>query len=269
MLGGTKSEFFEFIDQYKALIQKHIPGDFDFEYDSRLYMLPVHRHLESIVRLLPKGARLLDLGCGRGHYSAYLEQRGLKATGLEVHDPRPGDDFLHNQDRSVLEKYPALMEEASKKHGFSFSYFDGKNLPFPAESFEAVLFYATFEHVPVSSIEQIVREAARVLVPGGWVFVFRCPSALAWKEHLTRRLGLGAHEKLYGKKEILGLLKNGGFTVRHFDRSDFFPVHVLPIQKTINALAGPLLWLEALLKWTPLRFFFHHFEISARKDGGK
>jgi SAM-dependent methyltransferase len=262
---GSEGDFFRFVDEYHALIRKHIPGEFHYEYDSRLYMLPVHAHLEKVLASLRPGAHVLDLGCGRGHYSAYLAMRGLKVTGIEVKSPKAGDDFLHNQDPTVIRKYPRLLAEASRTYGFKFSYFNGRDLAFRDGAFDAVLFYATFEHVPVQDIMHLTEEAFRVTQPGGWAFIFRCPSALAWKEHLTRRLGLGAHEKLYAKKEILGLLRGAGWKLESFDRSDFFPVHINPVQAWVNRLTLPLLWVEGALKWTPLRLFFHHFEIAARR----
>src|ERR1019366_8276554 len=114
---GTQAGFFRFVDRYHALISRHIPGTYNFEYDSRLYMLPVHRHLEMVVAATPAGGRVLEPGCGRGHYCAYLNQRGLQAEGYEVTDPAPGDDFLHNQDKSAITRYPALWAEAKADYG--------------------------------------------------------------------------------------------------------------------------------------------------------
>jgi hypothetical protein len=78
-------------------------------------------------------------------------------------------------------------------------------------------------------------------------------------------LGLGAHEKLYGKGEALGILRGAGYRIESFSRSDLFPGYVGGAQALVNALAKPFLALEALLRWTPLAFIFHHFEITVRK----
>lgn len=263
----SEAGFFKFVEEYHTLIRKHIPGDFHYEYDSLVYMLPVYRHLREVALKTPSGGSILDLGCGRGHYAAYLSIHGLQCLGIEVRDPKPGDDFLHNQDPGVLRRYKALWREARSIYGADFSYFNGKDLDFPDAGFDSVLFYATYEHVPVEYIARMTAEVFRVLKPGGRVFIYRCPSAWAWKEHLTRRLGLGAHEKLYGKREILGLLGGAGFGIESFGRSDFFPAHVNPAQGLVNALARPMLVLESLLMLTPLRLFAHHFEIVARKPG--
>ncbi len=46
---------------------------------------------------------------------------------------------------------------------------DGHRLPFPDETFDAVLSFAVLEHV--ADPAQVVREAARVLKPGGCVYI--------------------------------------------------------------------------------------------------
>jgi SAM-dependent methyltransferase len=257
----SQAGFFRFLEQYKALIMRHVPGHYNFEYDSRLYMLPVHKHLAQVAALTPPGGRILDLGCGRGHFSAYLAQQGFQVEGYEVADPRAGDDFLHNQDPSTITHYPALWADVKATYGCDCHYYDGSHFPAADASFDTVLFYASFEHVPVEHIRSAVAESFRVLKPGGRAFVYRCPSSWAWKEHLTRNLGMGAHEKLYGKGEALGILKDAGFRLQSFERSDFFPAHVGPIQSWVNAAAPAFLALEAPLRWTPLAYLFHHFEI--------
>jgi SAM-dependent methyltransferase len=262
---GSEADFFRFLEEYQGLISKNVPGDYDFEYRSKLYMLPVYRHLEQVIASTPAGGKVLELGCGRGHFGAYLSMRGLKVEGLEVTNPQPGDDFLHNQDRSTIDHYPKLWAEAKELYGCDCHYYDGEHFPMADASFDTVLFYASFEHVPVAAIQGVTNESFRVLKPGGYSFIFRCPSSLAWKEHLTRLLGLGAHEKRYGKGEALGILRAAGYRIEHFTRSDFFPGYVGGAQALVNALAKPLLALEQVLLWTPLAFIYHHFEITVRK----
>lgn len=45
-----------------------------------------HAFLDKLIELLqlPKGAKILDLGCGRGRHSIYLADKGFNVTGLDI-----------------------------------------------------------------------------------------------------------------------------------------------------------------------------------------
>jgi 2-polyprenyl-3-methyl-5-hydroxy-6-metoxy-1,4-benzoquinol methylase len=262
---GSEAAFFRFLEEYEALISRHVPGDYEFEYRSKLYMLPVYRHLERVAAATPPGGRILEIGCGRGHFSAYLAMRGFQVEGLEVDNPQPGDDFLHNQDTATINHYPKLWAQAKQDYGADCHYYDGVKIPASEGAYDTVLYYASFEHIPVAAIQAVADDSFRVLKPGGSAFIFRCPSDWAWKEHLTRFLKMGAHEKLYGKGEALSILRRAGYQLVSFQRSDLFPGYVGPLQGLVNAGAKPLLALEAVLRWTPLAYIYHHFEIEVRK----
>lgn len=264
---GSLQGFLDFIQEYRALLQKYIPSNFVYDHDSLLYTIPAHRHMEDIVASLPKGAKLLDLGCGRGNFGAYLSTRGLDVVGLEIKNPSVADDFLNQQDfgENLVGKYPLIYKEAQKRYGGKFGYFNGKDLPFKKNSLDGVMFYAAYEHIPVGVVKHMTEEAFRVLKPGGKAYIYRCPSQLAWKEHLTRFLFNEAHEKRYWKSEIFGLLKGAGFKVIQFGRSDFWPAFPKLFNNNLNAITPFLLASEKILLLTPFRFFFHHFEIMVEK----
>lgn len=57
-------------------------------------------------------------------------------------------------------------------------YYDGKNLPFENDSFDAVLCSEVFEHV--FNLDEVLKELNRVLKPGG-IILITCP--FVWKEH--------------------------------------------------------------------------------------
>lgn len=115
---------------------------------------PVERHfVELSASLDVAGRRVLDAGCGQGAFVARLHRAGARAFGLEV-DPR--------------------TLEAARSTGVpdtQLTLSDGRTLPYPDGAFEGVCFVFSLHHVPGDARAGMLAEAARVLVPGGHLFV--------------------------------------------------------------------------------------------------
>ncbi|MDB6114577.1 MAG: Methyltransferase type 11 [Lacunisphaera sp.] len=89
---------------------------------------------------------LLDVGCGNSPFRHLLDPAHTRYQGADV---QAAADFgYHNPD---------------------VVYFDGRVLPFPDASFEAVLCTEVLEHVAAPA--EIIREMHRVLKPGGLLLV--------------------------------------------------------------------------------------------------
>ncbi len=100
---------------------------------------------------LPKGARILDGGCGLGDWALYLHGQGFAATGLD----------LSAQTVAKLQAgYPHV----------EFAAGDLRATPFPDGHFDAYLSWGVFEHFEAGPGE-CLREALRILRPGGLLFV--------------------------------------------------------------------------------------------------
>jgi len=117
------------------------------DYDSRRYVT-INRwdpaHLEKVDRLLSlsDGQRVLEVGCGQGHLTKRLADRGIDITGV---DANPKASEIAGTDRVI--------------------YMKGEDLEFGDESFDAVLSVHALEHIP--PLDQAISEMARVLKPGG------------------------------------------------------------------------------------------------------
>jgi ubiquinone/menaquinone biosynthesis C-methylase UbiE len=85
--------------------------------------------------------KLLEIGCGTGHFTRWLDSKGLECYGL---------DLSH------------LMLKEAKKHWPNGSLLQGESshLPFKDKSFDIVAFIACLEYM--LNIEKVVNEAARV-----------------------------------------------------------------------------------------------------------
>ncbi len=117
-------------------------------YDSSRYVR-VNRwdptHLAKVTRLLDPGpgAKVLEVGCGRGHLTrAMVEDLGLDVIGTDVNP--------NAEDEAVIDRVRSMSAE---------------RLEFPDEQFDHIVAVHAIEHIP--PIEMAFAEMARVLKPGG------------------------------------------------------------------------------------------------------
>lgn len=116
-------------------------------YDSRRYAL-VNRwdpsHLERVDRLLPlaPGSKVLEVGCGSGHLTRRLAERGIDIVGIDA-NPQAGaiahSDLVRTMRAEALE--------------------------FDDDEFDAIVSIHAIEHIP--ALEVALSEMARVLKPDG------------------------------------------------------------------------------------------------------
>ena len=117
------------------------------EYDSRRYAL-VNRwdpsHLRRIDRLLPlqPGQRVLEVGCGQGHLTLRLAERGIDIVGIDANP-----------------NAPEVAGSPLVRHMLA------EDLDFVDAEFDALVSVHAIEHIP--PLEQAAAEMARVLKPGG------------------------------------------------------------------------------------------------------
>jgi aminoglycoside 6-adenylyltransferase len=92
------------------------------------------------------GRRTLEVGCGDGRVARDLAARGHRVTGVDI--------------------APAMVRLAAEADPVGeYRVADAAALPFADESFDVVVAYNSL--MDVDDLEGAVREAARVLVPGG------------------------------------------------------------------------------------------------------
>lgn len=88
------------------------------------------------------GRRVLDLGCGKGRFARPLAEAGAEVVGIDVS--------------------AAMLADA---RGIARVRASARRLPFAAGTFDAVIAVEVFEHL--AAIDDVLREARRVLCPGG------------------------------------------------------------------------------------------------------
>jgi SAM-dependent methyltransferase len=96
-----------------------------------------------------EGARsALEVGCGTGHFTRWLAERGLHVTGLDTS--------------------PAMLAEARRRDSPSCVLGDALMLPFPARAFDLAFLITTLEFVsdPLHALAEAVRVARQGVLVG-------------------------------------------------------------------------------------------------------
>ncbi len=99
------------------------------------------------------GSRIIDIGCGEGDLTRSLARGGAVTTGIDPHEGR-------------IEKARAASEGLSA----NFEVGIGEKLPYPDGEFDVALLSNSLHHVPEDRMGATIREAIRVVRPGGLVY---------------------------------------------------------------------------------------------------
>ena len=171
--------------------------------------------------------RVLHWGRGWGQLTKLLTDRGLEVTSFEYD---PTEEGVRTSEFDV---YPGLFATLSS---------DSRALPFPDDSFEAVLSMGVLEHVedPGASLDEI----RRVLVPGGTFYCYKLPNRQSYLEFVARRSGRmyihgqAPNDRLYDVASAVDLVRRHGFEVIEARRSNMLPLAVTG--RATDALAAPI-----------------------------
>jgi cyclopropane fatty-acyl-phospholipid synthase-like methyltransferase len=154
--------------------------------------------------------KVLDWGCGWGYISHGLKARGLEVVSTDYEPEEPG--------RRPSRHFPDVEIELLA---------DPVVLPFPDNTFDAVLSLGVLEHVadPGASLDEL----HRVLQPGGTLYLFKLPNRYSWLEWVARRLGLEYHgmrpeDTLYTVRSAVSLVQAHGFEVRSARLANMLPL---------------------------------------------
>jgi ubiquinone/menaquinone biosynthesis C-methylase UbiE len=113
------------------------------------------------------GRRVLDIGCGLGGKTVAYAEAKARVTGVDLSE-------------SNIARCAAFARERGVDAAFAAG--DAERLPFAGGSFDAVIANDSLEHF--ANPEAALRELARVLRPGGSIFLFFTP----WKSPLGSHL---------------------------------------------------------------------------------
>ncbi len=137
--------------------------------------------------------RLLDLGCGWGHFLAVARERGWEPYGLE---PLAGHALYARAHTGATVVTDILREDT-----------------FPGDFFDAATAFQVFEHLPdpAGDLERL----HRMLKPGGLILI-EVPNIATWSVRLLRqyhRHFVPDHLTFFSPRTLTALLQGKGFRV--------------------------------------------------------
>ena len=167
--------------------------------------------VERVAAELPGGAKILDAGAGEGRYRSLFSEQDYVTVDLAVGDP--------DWDYTNLDLVPNLSR-----------------LPFPEDTFDAVLSTQTLEHL--SEPGRFLREASRVLRPGGRLFL-TAPQCF--------RLHQEPHDYFrYTEFGLRYLIERAGMTVESIEPQGgyfwFLGDAIRPLHRRLFGKERPLAW---------------------------
>ncbi|MCA9361874.1 class I SAM-dependent methyltransferase [Candidatus Kaiserbacteria bacterium] len=199
-----------FFDRYTVLDED--PYASAFAYGRKKLFAKMDKMIDD--RLKGEG-QVLELACGTGYYLKHLREKGYTMTGLE-----PAEGMRAR----AKEKNPGVEIKEGVVNA----------LPFPDNSFDAVVSVELFRYLEAEDIKKGYEEVLRVLKPGGFMVVT-----------LVNRYALDAFqfsyqakllmEKLFGKQII-----NYCDSVTPAGMRRYFKQHFNQDAETASALFAPL-----------------------------
>lgn len=171
--------------------------------------------LPVFLEALPKGAVVIDAGCGLARWVFYLRARGYRVIGTDC-------------------AFAALAQ--ARRHQATAPLFvsDTLQLPLRDESVGGIISLGVVEHA-IEGPHRALRELRRVLRPGG-VALVAVPYNNPWRRALInqlrrfrdwqkRRAGfkLDFAEYRFSARELAGFLRDSGFEVESVYADDFTP----------------------------------------------
>ena len=106
--------------------------------------------LRRFVELLPKGARVLDVGCGSGDAALYFKEQGFYVECID---------------------FSERMVEVCKQRGLDARVMDMEDMTFEAECFDGVWASASLLHIPKNNTQKVIDKFYELLKSGGVCYI--------------------------------------------------------------------------------------------------
>lgn len=171
--------------------------------DDRAWVLPLIARFRSF---LQPDDLIVDLGCASGRETVELGNSGLRVAGLDI-----TQEFLD----IARQRYPC--------EGYVRGTLTA--LPFASQSLDGAWASASFLHLSPDDADVALREAARVLKPGGLLYSsMQRGSSARWVECVDPEPGAVRYYRYYQPDEWAAKAAAAGFEVVQLDVKGWNPV---------------------------------------------
>ena len=160
--------------------------------------------LDRLAALLAGPAPVCDLGCGPGHLTGYLADRGCRAFGVDLS--------------------AAMLRAARRRRpGLCFQAGDLRRLPFGGGSLAAVVCFYAVIHLQRHEVPPVLAEMHRVLRPGGVLLL--AVHGGTGRAHTADWFGraVAVDATLFTLPELSALLRGAGFAIARAIRRPPYP----------------------------------------------
>jgi ubiquinone/menaquinone biosynthesis C-methylase UbiE len=165
--------------------------------------------LNKFIESLPKGSRVLDLGCAWGRESRYLSEKGFDVIGVDIS--------------------PKMIVKA--KHavkGVGFKVMNATELEFEDASFDGVWAIAVLVHLSKKDVKRSLGKIKRILKPGGVLHAsFKEGSGEGFISD-KRFEGKRRFYSYFSEEEITELVESLGFNVLEVQRFEPGGYRIIP-----------------------------------------
>jgi len=116
---------------------------------------------------ISKGARILDIGCGRGELAIYLVKKGYEVVGVDY--SRAAINFAEKEKRKLPLK---------QRNKLKLIVLDAKKINFNENYFDYIISINVFEHLYPEELGIVMNKISKVLKPNGVLFVHTEPNKI-------------------------------------------------------------------------------------------
>lgn len=145
-----------------------------------------------------------DVGCGPGHVTHYLHERGVDIAGIDLS--------------------AGMVDRARRLNpGIVFRRGDMGALDTPDGSWAAIVLFYSIIHIPRPDVVAVLRELRRALRPGGLLFMaFHIGSETIHRDEWWGH-AVNVDYLLFTSDEMTGYLRAAGFEVESLRERDPYP----------------------------------------------